>query len=259
MIDGENHPSSAGASLRRVLGRALDAVLPHQCLACGGLIGEGGGILCPDCWDRVAFHSPPWCSICGLPFEFDMGAGAVCGACARRPPAYRRARAAFAYDDASRRLLLAFKHGDRTDAAPAYGRLLLSSGRELLSDIDWVAPVPLHWTRLFSRRYNQAALLAREVASGAGLTLVPDLLVRRRRTPPQGHMTVRQRRDNVRGAFVLGSGRDVVGRRVLLIDDVMTTGATIEACARCLTEAGAAAVDVLTLARVVVPASGSDV
>ena len=239
------------------LGRVLDVLLPPQCLACGTLVEASGveapGALCADCWPRLAFIAGPHCARCGLPFEYAVGDGAVCGSCHRTPPAFERARAVLAYDDASRPLVLAFKHGDRTDTAPTLARWMARAGAALLAEADCVAPVPLHWTRLAARRFNQAALLSRALARQAGPTHLPDLLERRRRTPSQGGLGRRQRRENLRGAFRVRPRmrRRVAGARVLLVDDVLTTGATAEACARVLRRAGAASVDVLTLARVV--------
>ncbi len=243
------------ASLGRFATRTLDVLLPPQCLRCGALV-DAPGVLCPSCWERIVFLGPPQCDACGLPFEYDVGEGALCGACTRKRPQFHRARAAMVYDDASRRLVLAFKHGDRTDTAPAFGRWLVRAGSDLIADADVVAPVPLHWTRLFARRYNQAALLGYAVGRLAGVPVVPDLLVRRRRTASQGRLSPSARYRNLRGAFAAARSRVAVikGRRVLLVDDVLTTGATAAACARTLLRAGARAVDVLTLARVVRPA-----
>jgi ComF family protein len=240
--------------LRRAAGLALDSVLPPRCLRCGTTV-DAVGALCPECWGRMAFLGAPHCACCGYPFEFEMGPAALCAACSRAHPAYDRARAVLRYDDSSRDLVLAFKHADRTDGAPAYGRWLARAGAELLADIDLIAPVPLHWSRLFARRYNQAALLALALARETGLPAVPDLLVRRRRTRSQGRLSAAARERNVTGAFALHPRRSdrVAGRRVLLVDDVLTTGATVEACARLLRREGAAAVEVLTLARVVRP------
>lgn len=247
----ETAPPGRGRRLARL---ALDALLPPLCLGCGGLV-ESQGMLCPGCWERVVFPGPPHCEACGLPFEYDPGEGALCGPCVRRRPVFRRARAAMVYGDTSRRLILAFKHGDRTDAAPAFGRWLARAGKELIAEADLIVPVPLHWTRLFSRLYNQAALLGREVGRLSGVRFAPDLLVRRRPAPSQGRLSRSARRRNVRGAFAVrpSKRRAVEGRQVLLIDDVMTTGATASACARALLGAGAGAVDVLTLSRVVRP------
>lgn len=233
---------------------ALDLVFPPHCPVCGIEVG-GAGALCAACWDGIDFIEPPGCEACGLPFEFDLGAGALCGVCARRPPRFERARAALVYNRHSRKLIIDFKHGDRTDRAPVYGRWLARAGRELIDDADIIAPVPLHPTRLFSRRYNQAALLAHALARECGKTVVPDLLIRRRRTPSQGRLGAAERRRNVRGAFEINRAwKTRLGdKRVLLIDDVMTTGATVGASAEALKLAGAGAVDVLTLARVVRP------
>ncbi len=169
---------------------------------------------------------------------------------------FARARAVLVYDDASRDLILGFKHADRTEAAPAFGRWLARAGGELVETADLIVPVPLHWTRFVTRRYNQAALLGRALARETTLPLVPDLLIRRRRTPSQGGLDFAGRARNVRGAFRLNPrlAGGVRGRRVLLVDDVYTTGATVSACARVLLRGGAAQVDVLTLARVVRPA-----
>ncbi len=235
----------------RGLNLALDVLLPPQCLGCGELV-DGGGLLCAPCWDRMEFPGPPCCDACGLPFEYHLGDGALCGACTRRRPPYHRARAALTYDDNSRRLVLAFKHGDRTEAAPAFGRWLARAGAELIADADLVTPVPLHWTRLFTRRFNQSALLAHGVSRMTDLPVAPDLLIRRRRTPSQGRLSPPARRRNVSGAFTVRSSQAerIRDKRVLVIDDVMTTGATAEAVSRTLLRSGAAAVDVLTLARV---------
>ncbi|HEV2264980.1 MAG TPA: ComF family protein [Stellaceae bacterium] len=237
---------------RRVGAAMLDLLLPPRCLKCGVEIG-GDGALCAECWRGIAFLQPPCCARCGLPFEVDLGAEAICGACAREAPLYARARAALRYDEASRTLVLAFKHGDKLQLAPALGRFMRRASAELLATCDVIAPVPLHWTRLFTRRYNQAAVLAHALVRDGGPPVVADLLERRRATPSQGRSGRAERRRNVRGAFALKRGRSVTGRRVLLVDDVLTTGATVSECGRTLLDAGATAVDVLTLARTVRP------
>lgn len=247
---------ATAASGARRLGRLLlDAVLPARCLGCGAVVSAPGA-LCAGCWAGLRFLGPPHCACCGYPFAFAPGEGdALCGGCLRARPAFRQARAVLAYDAASRGMLLAFKHGDRTDAAPAFGAWLARAGAPLLAEAELVVPVPLHWSRLFSRRYNQSALLALAVGRLAGLPVAPDLIVRRRRTRSQGGLGRAGRRRNVQGAFAVPRRRRarLAGRHVLLVDDVYTTGATADACARALLQAGAAAVDLLTLARVVRP------
>ena len=249
---------SALASLGRGLGglsrRAVDALLPPRCLSCGCLVDRLGA-LCPGCWEGVAFVGPPHCERCGFPFDYDPGPGTLCGACTGEEPDFDRARFVMRYDDASRGLVLGLKHGDRTEGAPAFAEWMSRAGAELIAEADILVPVPLHRFRLFARRYNQAALLCQALGRLSGLPVVPDLLVRRRHTPPQGRLSRAARQRNVAGAFAVNPERRdlLASRRVLLVDDVMTTGATVSACAATLRRRGAAAVDVLVLARVVRP------
>jgi len=236
--------------------RLLDAVLPPLCLGCNEIVAEPGA-LCAACWPAFSFIAAPHCSRCGTPFTEPVGPGehgnVQCGACLRRPPRFRKARAALVYDDQSRRVVLPFKHGDRTDMARACGRWMARAAGELLVEAELIAPVPLHWRRLFSRRYNQALLLARAVARHGAAELAPDLLRRDRWTGSQGKLRAEERRRNVRAAFGLHPRwREAVkGKAVLLVDDVLTTGATVDACTLVLQRAGARHVDVLTLARAV--------
>ena len=180
-----------------------------------------------------------------------MGERAICGDCARRRPSWDRARSVLRYDKHSRRLVLMLKHGDQTHLAGAFGRWMQRAGGDVLAAADLLIPVPLHWTRLFNRRFNQSALLAQAIRAAGGPPVAADWLVRRRRTPSQGTLGPLGRARNVRGAFALRRGRDVTGKRVVVIDDVLTTGATAEECARVLRRAGAASVGVLVLARAV--------
>ncbi len=232
----------------------LDAVLPPLCLGCSEIVATPGA-LCSTCWPRFNFIAAPQCERCGIPFVEDI-VGARCVECLTRPPQFRRARSVLVYDDKSRRVVLPLKHGDRTDMARACGAWMARAGAELLAEADLVAPVPLHWRRLFTRRYNQAALLARSVARNVDAVLAPDLLQRARWTGSQAGLKARERRRNVRQAFEVHPRwqAKLKGRTVVLVDDVLTTGATVEACTRALQKAGAAHVDVLTLARVVRPA-----
>lgn len=239
-----------GVLMRRV----LDAVLPPLCLSCGAVVAEPGS-LCPQCWGRMGFLSAPHCHACGHPFDVDSGGEGemLCGPCLAKPPPWGRARAVLRYDDASKPLILRFKHADRLEGAPAFARWMVRAGAELLAEAEILVPVPLHRWRLLARRYNQAALLALAVGRQSGVAVAPDALIRLRRTLSQGHMDREQRRRNVAGAFAVSERRRdlVTGKRVVLIDDVLTTGATLGECARVLLKTGAARVDVLTLGRVV--------
>jgi ComF family protein len=246
------HPLSIAAT--RAGRFLLDALLPPRCLNCGEQVADPGA-LCPACWRRLAFLDGPVCFCCGHPFEHEVGQGALCGSCAAARPAFRRARAVLRYEEGCRDLILRYKHADRTDAAPALSRWMVRGGAELIEDCDLMAPVPLHWMRLLKRRYNQAALLSERIAAAADKPHAPDLMKRIRNAGGGGRLGRRERRQRVARAFVVNSSwRDrLVGRNILVIDDVFTTGATASACAETLLDAGAGAVDILTIARVVRP------
>jgi ComF family protein len=206
--------------------------------------------MCGACFPRLSFVSDPLCARCGVPFAF--AGQELCPACAVRPPLFEAARAALRYDDGAKALILPFKHRDRTELAWPLARHMARAGRELLARADLIAPVPLHWRRLLRRRHNQAALLARRLGRLSGKPVAPGLLRRSRATPALGDRGAAERRAVLEGAFALvrGATERVAGRRVLLVDDVMTSGATAEACAAVLLAGGAAAVDVLAAARV---------
>ncbi len=203
-------------------------------------------------WTRIDFLEAPVCDGCGLPFAYDQGAGVRCPACMARPRIFARARAACLYDETSRDLVLKLKHVDRPDLGRLFALWLSRAAAELLADADAIAPVPLHPSRLFARRYNQAAEIARPLSRLTSRLYLPDVLVRGRDTVSQGGKSGRGRRLNVKGAFMVPPDRrkQIEGRRVLLVDDVLTTGATAEACAKALLAAGARAVDLAVVARV---------
>ena len=235
------------------MGRGLaDLILPPVAHDSREATAAAG--LSPDAWSRVQFLEDPVCDGCGAASEFDGAefASPRCAACLTHPYVFARARAACVYDEASRGLILKFKHGDQQQFAGLFSRWLSRAAAGLIEEADAVAPVPLHRMRLLSRRFNQAAEIARPLARQADLDYLPDALVRARPTASQGGKSQRGRRLNVARAFsVTEAGRRrIKGRRVLLIDDVLTTGATAEACARALLDAGARAVDLAVIARV---------
>ncbi len=229
----------------------LDAILPLRCYGCGQIVPAQSS-LCSACWSGLTFLGEPCCACCGLPFPFDQGKGALCPACIAEPPSFDAARAALLYDAASRPLILAYKHGDRTEAALPFARWMQVAGWSFLEEAELILPVPLHRWRLFRRRYNQSALLAQALARESGVPLALDLLRRVKATPSQGRRSRAARRRNVAGAFALSPAAAslVEGRHVLLIDDVMTSGATLDEASKVLRRARPKKITVLTLARV---------
>jgi ComF family protein len=237
---------------RKAWRRALDLALPPLCPSCRETLSEPG-LLCPDCWSKISFITRPYCERLGIPFAYDPGPGVLSMQAIADPPAYRRARAAVRYDDVARTLVHALKYGDRLDLAPTLGRWMAQAGCELLADADALVPVPLHWRRFWARRFNQSAALAKVIAQQARVPVALSALQRVRATPQQVGLTAAERATNVQGAFrVSAAGRaEVAGRKLILVDDVLTSGATADACTRALLRAGAANVDVLVFARVV--------
>jgi ComF family protein len=259
MDTAATEPSRLGrfaAGLRATLRRSLDVALPRLCPSCRDLVADNG--LCPTCWSKLSFISPPYCPRLGIPFAYDPGSGILSMQAIADPPAYQRARAAVRYDDVARALVSSLKYGDRLDLAPLLGGWMARAGTELFEGADALVPVPLHWRRLWTRRYNQSAALAGTIARISGVRVAPDLLHRVKSTPQQVGLSRAERATNVQGAFRVPSAAKsaVMGRRLIVVDDVLTSGATSDACARALLRAGAAQVDVLVLARVVDAARG---
>jgi ComF family protein len=231
--------------------KTLDILLPPLCLACDAPVTNQGA-LCAACWSGIHYIAAPYCAGCGAPFDAPVGDGEICAGCLTHPPAFAAARSAMLYDDASKRLVLGFKHGDRTHMARTLALWMQRAGQEFWNDADCLTPVPLHRSRLFKRRYNQAALLAKSLGAVTQKPVLPDGLLRMRATPTQGHMNRKERQANVKGAFAVNPKHQerINGKTVILIDDVLTTGATLNECSQTLLDAGAKSVKVLTLARV---------
>lgn len=234
------------------VGDAIGRLLfPPVCPGCQAAI-TGVDTVCPACWAQLRFIERPYCEVLGLPFAYDLGEGFLSAEAIADPPPFARLRAAVIYQDLAARLVTALKYGDRTDLVPLMAGWMARSGAELLGDADVVVPVPLHAGRLWRRRFNQSAEIARLLARNADIAFAPLALRRVKPTRSQVGLGSRQRRDNVRGAFrVIDTRRvEIEGRRVLLVDDVYTTGATAASATRALNRAGARDVDVLTFARV---------
>jgi ComF family protein len=243
-----DHLRSAWSHTSRL---ALDIALPTLCVACREPVdGEG---VCAGCWAKLSFIAQPFCPRLGIPFVYDPGPDLLSMEAIANPPAYTRARAAVRYDDVARTLVHALKYQDRTDLAPAMGRWMARAGEELLADADVLVPVPLHWRRGWSRRYNQSGALARVLEKHTGVPVARNALRRTRPTQQQIGLSRSQRAANVQGAFKVApeKAHEIQGRHVVLVDDVLTSGATTDACARALLRARAAQVDVLVFARVV--------
>jgi ComF family protein len=238
---------------------ALDVLLPPQCLTCDAPVPDPG-LFCRDCFNATCFIAEPCCRTCGVPFAFALEGGfeRLCPQCRDSPPPWRHARAAMEYDAHSRRTILPLKYADRTELAPALARMMARAGATLLKDADLLVPVPMHPSRLRRRRYNQAALLARALARISHIPTCLDALARSRATRPLEALSAERRAATVANAIqVTPQGRcHLPGRNVVLIDDVLTSGATAAACTLALQAAGAASIDILVAARVPDPRKG---
>lgn len=235
---------------RTVYRTVLDFIVPPLCPICKKRVLLTHG-LCSECFSKIHFICHPYCEICGKPFEFDIPEETRCGACCKKNPIFTKARSAFIYDSFSAKLILPFKHSDHLELAPLLTNLLYRAGADLLADTDLIIGVPLHRFRHIKRKYNQADVLAKRLAEKSHIPYHLTILIRKRATVSQGHMKAAERKRNVAGAFGIKNKHLIKDKNILLIDDVFTTGATINECSKILLKNGAAKVFVLTLARVV--------
>ena len=231
----------------------LSVFLPPRCIKCGRVLPGGDDGLCPDCFNEVSFISRPYCEKCGHPLDEEPANRKLyCASCLQnhRSP-FRLSRSAFRYDDGSKNLILSFKFMDKTENAKVLGRWLFNAGKDIWNQgADVLIPIPLHYTRLLRRRYNQSALLCHELSPLCGLPVEYTAVERHRKTRPQVEFSGHARIKNVKNAFRIRHPERIRGKHIVLVDDVMTTGSTLKECALVLHKAGAASVDTLTVARV---------
>lgn len=228
----------------------LDLIIPPLCPICKKRVLSTHG-LCAECFKQIHFIARPYCEICGKPFEFDIPEETRCGACCKKNPIFTKARSAFIYDLFSAKLILPFKHSDHLELTPLLSNLLYRAGADLFKETDLIIGVPLHRFRYIKRKYNQADILAKELANKLHIPYYSNVLIRKRATVSQGHMKAAERKRNVAGAFSVKNHSAIKDKNILVIDDVFTTGATLNECTKILLKNGAAKVFVLTLARVV--------
>jgi len=236
---------------RLIKDMALSLFFPPLCPVCEQWNGSTDNGFCPACFAKLSFIRGPVCRFCGEPFEYDFGGTETCMKCLKKRPAYTAARAAFAYDDVSKAMVLRFKHGDATYYAGLFAKLMSNAVPDWLNEADVIIPVPVHPLRLLKRKYNQAGLLATKIANYARKKCDNYNLMRIRNTQSQGNFDGKKRHDNVKKAFGIRNPFTVAGKNVILVDDVYTTGATAEECAKALFAAKAETVNVLTLAKVI--------
>ncbi|MEM9279641.1 MAG: ComF family protein [Pseudomonadota bacterium] len=236
----------------RAISRSISNVLvPNSCLLCDVHLARHGGC-CPSCWSDLAFIQAPVCPVMGTPFSVDMGDNFLSAEAIANPPPFDRLRAVLSYDEQARRLVSLIKYSDRTDLVPWISKWMWVAGKQLIDDADVVLPVPLHPSRLRKRRFNQAGEMARCLGKIGNLEYNSGILHRRKATRQQVGLTEKEREKNVAGAFVVPEANRVhlKGKRVLLIDDVYTTGATVKAATRALKRGGASNIDVLVFSKV---------
>ena len=236
----------------KLLKTGINTILPPRCIVTGKPVLKQGTVDA-DFWATLHFLGEPCCIKCGYPFLYKAHKDMLCPYCLKSPPNYNKHRSALAYNDASKQLILPFKHGDRISITSSLAKWMEQAGASLIDEADIIIPVPLHRWRLFSRRYNQAALLAHKIANNSKIPCYADALIRTRPTPSQGHLNSTERQHNVKNAFIISPHhlQKLKGKCILLIDDVYTTGATVKECTRTLYSGGVSSVNALTLSCII--------
>ncbi|MFN7038365.1 MAG: ComF family protein [Alphaproteobacteria bacterium] len=245
-----NYSSNNHSNSYFIFKKFIDLIFPPKCLNCDCIIESIGGF-CEKCWLKIDFISKPSCYICSYPFEYNIGEHALCASCIKEKPYYEKAVSIFKYNDNSKKIIHGLKFLDKTYFAPYLGNLMHKALHPL--DQDIIAPIPIHKFRLLKRFYNQSLLLAQAVSNISGVTLVPDLLLKVKNTIPQSGLTKKQRQKNIKNAYILNPKyKDkIVGKKILLVDDVITTGSTANLCAKILVKAEVKKVELVTLAKTV--------
>ncbi len=233
--------------------RFINFILPNRCLLCGRVINSKNSV-CVDCFEKITFITKPYCQHCGMPFisHIEQGENLLCVNCLTHKDNFRLCRAAIEYDEFSKKLLLDFKFADHIENKKIFAQWMYIAGKDIFTaGADMIIPVPLHYTRLLNRKYNQSAILARELSVLTGIKTEYDVLKKVRHTLPQAKCNRDERKRNVKGAFAVSAPEKIKGKRIILTDDIFTTGSTLKECAKVLLKAGAKSVDALTVAKVV--------
>lgn len=239
--------------LKHIWDSVINFIFPQQCCICKNFLGESG-YLCISCASKFDVISEPKCACCGYPFEFKLKSKnkkLLCPNCIKKPYKFDGAISAVRYDDFAKKIILPFKHADKTQYAKPISTIMIMAGRKFKDEIDVIIPVPIHLTRMLKRKYNQASLLSTYISKAYQKPVLYSTLLRSKSTPSQGHMSEKERKQNVSGVFVVKKNQRIKGKNILLIDDVFTTGATVNECTKILKKSGANKVFVLTFARVI--------
>jgi ComF family protein len=235
--------------LGRLINNLINYALPYRCSLCNELTTSTQAI-CGYCWNKLNFISKPYCNICGMKFELSIHENAICGKCIAINPHYELARSILKFDQYSKNLIYAFKYNDKTNHAKLFAKLIRAKYQEDFSNIDFVAPVPMHRLKRIYRYYNQSQLLAQEIANLMDYKVIPDLLIKTKMTKPQASLSKKKREKNLQGSIIYNPKYDINQKKILLVDDVYTTGSTVSLCCRLLKKNGASTVKVSTIAMV---------